>query len=362
MIEGLDNLLEETAQPGLAELRQVLEEILGGPASRGQVIETSRLLARHPRVHRLRFVVNGWVRSVVAKRMEPATAERNQLALRRWLPAVGLGDHCPILLGNAAERNGQCIWHVYDDLGDRALDAARADHDYVRAVVEFLALLHTRFASHPLLAECRQLGGNLGVHSYATTLRDAICCLEALRPDAIELSADQSALRDRLLDRLHQFQIEQPTRMQALTELGGPETLVHGNLRTANTFVLPSPHGVHARFIDWDHTGVGLISCDLSTLLSGFASEQRLWILDVYREAVQRAGWVLPSTRDLDFLLETAELARFANCTIWPAIALVHDHAGWGFDELAKVDEWFASRAPILPDERRFRPERLAPR
>jgi hypothetical protein len=60
--------------------------------------------------------------------------------------------------------------------------------------------------------------------------------------------------------------------------------------------------------------------------------------------------------------LETAELARFPNCVIWPAIALVHDHAGWGFDELAKVDEWFASHAPILTAGHRFTPERSAAR
>src|SRR6059036_3963364 len=122
MIEGLDNVLEESGQPGLIELRNLLQEILGGPAAVARFLDQRRLASRHPRTYRLRFVIDGWVRSLVAKVMEPDMAQRNQLAIRRWLPAVGLGDNGPMLLGVAAERYGQWVWHVYDDFGDRALD------------------------------------------------------------------------------------------------------------------------------------------------------------------------------------------------------------------------------------------------
>src|ERR1043165_8448291 len=122
MIEGLETLLEDTAQPGLVELRQLLNEILRGATTSGQALDQRKLPSRRPRVYRLRFVFDGWVRSVVAKRMELDIAQRNQLVIRRWLPAIGLGDHGPALLGVAAERSGQWVWHVYDDLGNRALD------------------------------------------------------------------------------------------------------------------------------------------------------------------------------------------------------------------------------------------------
>src|SRR5207244_10435790 len=80
-------VLFRSGQPGLAELRQLLEEIFSEPAALGQVLEQRKLPSRRPRVYRLRFVFDGWVRSVVAKRMELDNAQRNQLAIRRWLPA-----------------------------------------------------------------------------------------------------------------------------------------------------------------------------------------------------------------------------------------------------------------------------------
>ena len=353
MIEGLDDLLEDSGQPGLVELRQLLQEIFSEPAALGQVLEQRKLPSRRPRVYRLRFVFDGWVRSVVAKRMELDNAQRNQLAIRRWLPAVGLGDNGPTLLGVAAERYGQWVWHVYDDFGDRALDTRHLDPQCVRAGVELIAQVHMRFAGHALLAECRLLGSDFGIDFYAANLRDAVRCLEALQPPAVRLSAKHSALRDRLLARLRQLQAEQPRRAQALAEFGGPETLLHGDLWASHLFVLPAVHGVQARLVGWDHAGVGPVSYDLSTFLLRFPFRFRLWILDLYRQAVKPAGWNLPSPGQLNVLFETAEFARFANCIIWPALALVHDHPGWGFDELANVEQWFESWEPVLPEEAR---------
>ena len=361
MIEGLDNLLEDSGQPGLIELRQLLQEILSGTAKTGQLLEQRRLPARRPRVYRLRFVFDGWVRSFVAKRMELDNAQRNQLAIRRWLPAIGLGDNGPTLLGVAVARNGECAWHIYDDLGDRALDTRHLDPQHVRTAVELIAQVHMRSASHALLAECRLLGSDFGIDFYSSNLRDAIRCLEALQPPAIEVSAKHSALLDHLLARLRQHQDEQLMRAKALAEFGAPETLLHGDLWSTHLFVLPAVQGVQARLVGWDHAGVGPISYDLSTFLLRFPSRYRLWILDLYREAVKPAGWSLPSVGQLNLLFETAEFARFANCIIWPAVALAHDRLGWGFDELANVAQWFESWKSVLPEAPGTGPASLAP-
>ena len=101
MIEGLDDLLESKGQPGLQELRALVLELLGGPEASGRLIDEQKLL--RSRVYRLRFEVDGDVRSVVAKRFSPDRARREQLVVRRWLPAVGMSQNGPPLLGTAAD-------------------------------------------------------------------------------------------------------------------------------------------------------------------------------------------------------------------------------------------------------------------
>ncbi|HXJ56984.1 MAG TPA: phosphotransferase [Verrucomicrobiae bacterium] len=351
MIDGLDTLLEETDQPGLVELRELLLEILGGPRTTAHVLDEEPLAARRRRVYRVRFACDGCARSMVVKRMELDIAQRNQLLIRRWLPAVGLGNHGPTLLGVAAERSAQAVWHVYDDFGNQPLDTKHLDLGRVRAAAELIAQLHVRFAGHALLAECRLLGSDYGIRFYAANVRDAMRCLDALQPPAVELSADQAALRQRLRARVGQLQEQLAMRAQALAEFGGPETLVHGDLWATRIFVLPGRQGVQARLVGWDHAGVGPISYDLSTFLLRFPFTDRPRILDVYREAIQPAGWRLPSTRDLNLLFETAEFARLASCIIWPTVGLVQDRFNWGFDELATLDQWFEDWKPVLPEE-----------
>lgn len=349
MVEGLDGLLEGSGQPGLTELRNVLQELLGGREAAGRLIDQQGLKSRVPCVCRLRFEINGRVRSLVVKRLDPGIAQRNRIVTERWLPAVGLSQGGPPLLGSAAERGGQCVWHIYDDLGDQTLDTGDPDPKRVEAAVDLIAQIHVRFAGHPLLPECRLYGGDLGIYFYASNVRDAIRGLESLRPPAVELSSERLALRDRLLARMYKLLDEQPYRARALAELGGPETLLHGDLWTTNTFVLPTAHGLQARLIDWDRAGVGPASYDLSTFLLRFPIHHRQWILDLYRESAGGLGWRLPATRDLNLLFETAECARFANRAIWPAIALLTDRAEWGFDELAAVEQWFEALEPVLP-------------
>lgn len=349
MIDGLDNLLDDSGQPGLVELRQLLRELLEESRGSAQVMEQRRLPARRPRAYRLRFAMEGWMRSMVAKRLELDIAQRVQLAVRRWLPAAGLGDHGPKLLGVAAERTGQWVWHVYDDLGAQSLDPAHVDPQQVRSAVDLIAQLHLRFAGHALLSECRLLGTDYGIHFYAANVRDAIRCLELLRRPEAELNEAQARLSERLWVRLHKLQEEQPMRARIMGEAGGAETLLHGDLWTSHVFALPSVHGVQVCLAGWDHVGVGPVSYDLSTFLLRFPLRYRLWVLDLYRDAMSRGGGTVPTPGELNVLFETAEFARFANCIIWPVVALVHDHLGWGFDELANVEQWFQGWEPVLP-------------
>jgi hypothetical protein len=79
-----------------------------------------------------------------------------------------------------------------------------------------------------------------------------------------------------------------------------------------------------------------------------FPEGDRPWILDFYRDAVERAGWRLPDVDDLNLLFETAECARIANRVIWPASALVSDRAEWGFDSLAEIARWFDELRPVI--------------
>jgi hypothetical protein len=349
MIDGLDDVLESSGQPGLLELRAVLQEFIGGLDTTARVIDQRRL---KPRVYRLRVEANGCVRSLVLKCLEPAVAQRNQLVAKRWLPAIGLSEVGTPLLSVAAERNGGWVWHVYDDLGDCTLDARAADRREIEAAVEVIARLHTRSAGHILLPECRLYGGDLGMHFYTTNVRDAIHSLESLQPSAVELSPERVALRDRLLARLHQRLDEQSYRAHAIAELGGPEVLLHGDLWTTNMLVCSAEDGLRVRLIDWDHAGVGPISYDLSTLLYRFPPPDRHWILDVYRSSLGRLDWRLPSVADLNLLFATAEWARWANRVIWPALAAVEGyHAEWAFDELAVVEQWCEMMTPVLPDE-----------
>src|SRR5438045_5676329 len=166
MIEGLDHLLESRGQPGLAQLRGLLRELLGGHEAEGRLIEEQTLQPRGLRVFRLRFAINGHVRQVIVKRLRPEIALRGALIAERWLPAVGMRDSGPALLGSVAEPGGNCAWHVYDDLGPCELDTSRLDREKVSAAIKLIAQLHLQFARHPLLGEVRLHGCDLGIHFY----------------------------------------------------------------------------------------------------------------------------------------------------------------------------------------------------
>ncbi len=338
-----------TAEPGWAELCEVLGEVLADHGVDGGPIELERLKSR---VYRVGAGADSRAPSFVLKRFDPWLARRNELVLRRWLPALGLGARAPRLLATAAERHGACVWHVYEDLGEGALDTPHSDPERVGAVVALIAELHTRAAGHALVPEWRHFCGNLGAPFFAANLRDAIAALEGLAPPRVEPTPEQGELRGRLLERLYRLRDELLERVQLLEVMGGPDTLLHGDLWTTNAFVAETPHGdgLTARLIDWDHAAVGPVTYDLSTFLYRFPKAARPWILEQYAHAVARAGWHLPPTRALNAMFETAEYARYANRIIWPAVALLQEHAAWGFEQLAEVERWFDALEPALPD------------
>lgn len=345
MIAGLERILDGTAQPGLDELRSLLEELLGGPAAEGNFLGHLVLQPRSMRVFRVRFDVGGEIRSLIIKRLRPAIAQRNELVAKRWLPAVALDDLAPSLAGSVADKSGACVWHVYEDLGPHELDPHHCSCEGVRAAIEQIAQMHTRFARHALLGEVRLHGGDLGMHFFRSNVQDAIYALEAWqRP------SQYPSLRERLRQRLYTLRDQVPEREQALKEWGGAETLLHGDLWAINVFLIPAADRLHARLIDWDHAAVGPFSYDLSTFLLRFPAPRRQSILEYYREQVERtSGWRLPGPAELNFVFETAEYARFANRIIWPAIALVMDNADWGLEVLAEIDQWFEQFEPVLP-------------
>ena len=325
---------------GTSELGELLSELLGADGPGVEHIAALRPL-KPPRVYRLELVPGEapW-RSVVVKRLDSAVAQRTRLAAERWLPALGLADGCARLLGVAAEARGDVVWHVYEDLGDETV-AARCDPDRVAALVDLAARLHTRAAGHAVLPDVRRHCADLGIGYFAANLRDAIAGLEALHDSRIEASGAHAGLAGRLLTRLLGLLADVDRRAAVFAEAGGPETLLHGDLWTINAFVVSSPTGLRACLVDWDRVGVGPFAYDLSTLLFRFPLVERTAVLDAYRRAVARAGWSLPPAAELNLMCETAELARYANRVIWPALALVHEQAAWGFAELAEVERWF---------------------
>jgi hypothetical protein len=325
-------------------LEGLVREVL--PASETVEVQQKKVKSG---VYRLFCTIDGAPRSFVGKRLDPDIARRNELVARRWLPAVGLGEVGPPLLSVAAEPDGSFVWHLYEDLGEAGLDATDAGSRRVESAVAAIARIHTSFAGHALIPECRLWGGDLGIYFYAASVRDAISSLEAVRAQERKLGRERRSLCERLLARLAKLTAEQGSRAETLSRHGGPETLLHGDLWPMNVMVYANGHDMHARLIDWDHAAVGPVAYDLSTFLNRFSGRDRMAILRLYEQEVGRAGWSLPSSAELNVLFETAELARVANRVIWPALAACEEGADWAYAELEEVERWFEQLEPVLP-------------
>lgn len=350
LVEDVQAALEAHALPGAAELSQAVAELPGDDGKDAGAIRLHRFNSRVFRLETGRDDTPERRRTFILKRYDPALARRNLLVARRWLPALALEDLAPRLLAVAAERSGEWVWHVSEDVGECSLHETKTDRGRVAAAIDAIAELHTRSAGHVLQPEWRYTGGDRGGAYVQANVRDAIHGLELLRSPRTAVTTDQATLRDRLLARLHALREDLPRRLALLADAGGPDVLLHGDLWPTNVFVLPTPQGPRAQLVDWDHASAGPVSYDLSVILYRFPRDERPWILERYRAAVARAGWRLPGVRDLNLLFETTEAARYANRAVWPAVSLLVDRVDWAFDELARVMEWFDALRPAVPE------------
>jgi hypothetical protein len=343
-VDQIRSTLEEREEPGVSELLDVLGTVARDAGATGWA---SELIPLKRRVYRLRLKDGHEARSVILKRSEPPIAHLNRLVAERWLPALGLGDHCAPLLAIASDREGRWFWQIYQDLGEDTLERQH-DRPRVAATTDLIAELHVRGAGHALLPEVRSYGRDLGLAFFTANVGDAIRGLERL--DGERAPGELRSLRDRLLRRIHPLLADMPRRADVLKEAGGPDTLLHGDLWRDNAFVTVSSEAACVQLIDWDHAGVGPLTYDLSTFLLRFQSAERRWILDRYREKLSGAGLRLPSERELNTLFETAEYSRFANRVSWAAMAWLHEGAEWVPIELAEIDRWFDAWRPTLAE------------
>jgi hypothetical protein len=352
------NPLENTRELGPPELTETLDELLRGAGGATGRIAVEKL--RGSKVHRLRVDVDHSARSFIVKRFSRAhIAQRNQMVATRWLPAVGLADCVPALLGVAAERNGRRVWHISEDLGDCMLagsDAGkdrrriiRADPERIESAVALVARIHALFTGHPLLAECRFYGEDFGSRFFVSAVNDAIRCLVALLAVKEERAPAWTDLLCRLLEKMHELRRQQAERVNALERFGGPETLLHGDLWPINIMVSANGGTRQARLIDWDHVGVGSVSYDLSTFLTHFPREDRHWILDLYLRCMSAFGIRFAPETDWNLLFDTAEQSRLAVAIAWEALSALDHPTDWAFEDLALVEQWFALLEPILP-------------
>jgi Ser/Thr protein kinase RdoA (MazF antagonist) len=184
------------------------------------------------------------------------------------------------------------------------------------------------------------VGEEHGIAFYDSSVRDAIAAVSAVVNHPRKSASDHRA-SERLLERLQRLADERDARARVLAELGGPETLLHGDLWLKNATVAPSAREPSIRLIDWDHVGPGSFAYDLSTLVLRFPVDERAQVVDLYRAAAATHGIRLPADEDLAELFATAECARLASIAIWPAIAAADGGPRWAFDQLAAIDHWF---------------------
>jgi hypothetical protein len=350
---GLAAWLRGVEPAGAPELAAALGELLPADAR----FEGAEAL-RPPQVQRLRFAAQPGAaapRTLVIKRMSLDRSHREQRALRVWLPRVGLGAHAAPLLAVAAARDGAAAWHVYEDLGDATLARIVAEpgaprEARIRAVVEVVAALHLRFVAHPLLADCRLAGQDLGAGGFAAALRDARATLAALRR-LPALPRAQAPLVDRLLERIAALAAESDARSRDLAALGWPETLQHGDLWLSNVMLTA---GESVRLVDWERAGVGPALYDLSTFLRQLPAADRPGVLGAYRACVRPAGWPWPAPALFERAAESCELGRFASCLAWRVLSALDVEAAvlpdWLFDDLVEMERWFAERTPLLAE------------
>jgi Ser/Thr protein kinase RdoA (MazF antagonist) len=316
-----------------------LEETLAVVEPGARVVAMSRL-KRDGRVRRARLV-GGRRSSVVVKRARRAVARKTSLLNSRWLPAVGLQDCGPPLLGSGSAAR-ESVWQVFEDLGNCELLPDHPEAGGLEAATRLVARVHVAFADPSLLPGCRDAFGDLGASFYGDWLRGAALALQATETSS--LSPDRLALLDRLNRRVEGLLAEEAGRTQRLLEVGGPATLLHGDLWPQNVLLPQARVGRHARLIDWDHAVVGPVIYDVSTFISCLSPRFRIPALRLYERVVGPVGWRISDLAALNEAFKTAEFARLA-CTLTPLVEAVSSGGEWAYEDLDEVDRWFAALA-----------------
>lgn len=336
MTNGIQVLAGPAGEARLAELRRRLISLCGSPCAPARDIEC-RKLARA--VHRVILTTDGGTRTFIVKRLRSGIAKRDKMIAGTLLPAVGLHGRGPPLLDSCPADESH-TWHIYEDLGNTALDERIATPRQLETAIRLIATVHRKFASHPLLGQCRASGKDLSAQFFCVNIDDSIRALQSLDLRTTSMRNGGLNVRDSLLFRLQKLQREQRFRTARLTEYGGPETLLHGDLWPMNVLLTSGQTDAHARLIDWDHAGVGPPVYDLSNFLSRVSKKHRLWLLDIYRAEIE-CVWRLPDTGLLNELFNTCQYARLASVTLSPTLELIRTDEQWALDELREVDSWF---------------------
>jgi hypothetical protein len=342
MIEGLPHLFTDQGTPVAQALQNRLEELISNHGRNARLLRQETIKSH---VYRLHFEVESEPLVFILKSMEARIARRTELVSQRWLPAVGLSQSGPPLLASVGTPDGEAIWHIYGDLGSRSLAEEMDSVEGVAATVRCIADLHQRFINHPYIPEFRLFGGDLGAHFVESNMRDAMLTLEQITKDHRVREGNWTSVY-RLLDRISVIMGELPSRLKILKECSGPESLLHGDLWPSNVFV--SSDG-NVRLIDWDRAAAGPVAYDISTFILRFPREQRVGLMELYREALPSGVWEIPAHQDLNLLFETFEFARYASLMIWSAITIWESGAPWAFEQLEEIERWFEAWEPIFP-------------
>jgi hypothetical protein len=303
-------------------------------------LEVSACSRLSRRVYRL-TLTSGRPTSVVMKRLDPAAAHRDRLLVQRWLPAVGLADVGPPLLATACDPEGNAAWSIYEELDGHILDPMRPDPGEVGRLIGVVASLHVRFARDPLIAEVRHHGAHLGCGAYVGQLNDAVRALAAVRSHSgVRANLPATLLAD--LERaVRRAQEGTPSLLALLQSVGGPETVLHGDLWPQNVVAGPG----WLRLIDWDRLGVGPGIYDVSTLLLRLPPASRGAVIDRYLACVAAAGWPLPTVDEIVLLSRAAERARLATLITWRVLDLLQAStdvvASWAGGELRSIRRWW---------------------
>ncbi|HSR88654.1 MAG TPA: phosphotransferase [Pontiella sp.] len=368
MIDDLNYRRHDKGGQPLDRARALIRQWSGGPLMQGLLLDDQSLTMLGHDVYRVSCEASGIIRTWVIKRFANQRSKLERLAITQWLPNAALAHICPTLLGVAPDPSGEHVWHLYEDLGDYALDPEQTqegrplgdrgfltplpegpDRNRVDLLIHLMADVHERFMDNPLLDEYRSRSTDLGERFYRENVRDAIEELEALKDSQFAASKERTDTVNAVLSRMHQLRDEASWRTERLKDFGGRPTLLHGDFGVKNAFVVHTDSGLQAKLIDWDHTGVGPVSYDLSTFLVQLPLNDRIRTLDSYTRRRNRCTDEALPYETWNQLFETHEFARLANCVAWACKAVNEGQIEWTFEKLAKIDAWLEAWRPVLP-------------